>query len=82
MCETNNLPKGYVAREDGWRAFSVEGSLDFSLVGILAKISAALADQNIPLFAISTYDTDCILVKEQNFEAATAALKQKRYTVL
>ena len=82
VAETEKLPIGFAAREDGWRALAVEGPLDFSLVGILAKISSALADAGIPIFAISTFDTDYILVKESRFTDACNALKQKGYILI
>jgi len=81
VAETTKLPEGYLAREDGWCAMMVVGPLDFSLVGILAELSSVLAEQGIPLFAISTYDTDYLLVKNDRFEAAVAALVEKGYEV-
>ena len=74
VCETANVPERPISREDGWRAFKVEGPLDFSLVGILAKLSSALADAKVPLFALSTFDTDYVLVKGEKLETAIAAL--------
>ena len=62
VCETKRVPANTIAREDGWCAFGVVGPLDFSLVGILADLSRILAEHKIPLFALSTYDTDYILV--------------------
>ena len=50
----------------GWRAFKVEGPLDFSLTGIVSSISAVLADNKISIFVVSTFDTDYILVQEKN----------------
>ena len=82
VAETEYLPQGYVEREDGWRAFVVEGQLDFSLVGVLAGISSALAESGIPLFVISTYDTDYLLVKEGDYDAAGDALKKKGYIII
>ena len=73
VCETARVPEGAISREDGWRAFKVEGPLDFSLVGILAKLASALAAAKVPLFAISTFDTDYILVKGERLERAIAA---------
>ena len=64
VCLTENVPTNTTEREDGWRALRIEGVLDFSLVGILAKIATILADCKIPIFAISTYNTDYVLVKE------------------
>ena len=67
--------KDYDTKEDGWIAFKVLGPLDFSLVGILANLSDALAKAGISLFAVSTYDTDYILVKEAEAAAAGAAFQ-------
>ena len=75
VCETESLPKGSDAHEDGWRALKVNGPLDFSLAGILAKISTALAEAGIPIFVLSTYETDYVLVKEDSLRAAIAALR-------
>ena len=77
VCETKRVPKDALACEDGLRALKVQGPLDFALVGILARISAALADAEVPLFAISTYDTDYILVKEIYLDSAIIALQKE-----
>ena len=82
VCETANVPTGAIEREDGWRAFRIQGVLDFSLVGILAKISDVLARAGIALFAVSTYDTDYILVKEENLARAAEALAGAGHTVV
>lgn len=66
VCRTEDVPKNTIAREDGWRAFRVEGILDFSLTGILANISALLAEENIAIFAVSTFNTDYIFVKKES----------------
>lgn len=79
ICPTAFVPEGTLARDDGWRTFRIEGILDFSLVGILAKITGLLAEANIPLSAVSTYNTDYILVKEENLAAAMAVLKGAGY---
>ena len=72
------LPEELVQRgwqsEGGWRALKVLGPLDFSLVGILARLSGALAADGVSLFALSTYDTDYILVKESDLACAVQAL--------
>ncbi len=70
VCPSENVPENTLERSDGWRAFRVKGTLDFSLVGILAKIAGALADEGISLFAVSTYNTDYILVSAENYERA------------
>ena len=79
VCPTSCVPMQMVAREDGWRGMRIEGQLDFSLVGILAKISDVLARAGIALFAVSTYDTDYVLVKDADFAAAYAALATAGY---
>ena len=68
-------------RDDGWKAFRFAGELDFSLTGILAAASAVLAEMKIGIFAISTYNTDYVLVRTQNFEAALDALEQAGYQI-
>ena len=74
VCPTEWAPADAIARDDGWRAFRIEGVLDFSLIGILARISSLLAEAGIGIFAVSTYNTDYILTKAENFERALAAL--------
>ena len=69
-------PEG-VQAEHGWRALAVEGPLAFDLVGVIAGISAALAQAGLSIFVVSTYDTDYVLVK--NLDAATAALSAAGY---
>lgn len=67
--------------ETGWRALEVAGPLDFSLVGVMASLSAPLAEAGISLFAVSTYDTDYVLVREDGLEAAKLALAAAGHTV-
>jgi len=76
VCPTENVPPRTAAREDGWRGFYIEGVLDFSLVGVLSAISSALAGAKIGLFAVSTYNTDYVLVKEENFPRAMEVLRE------
>ena len=80
VCETARVPKAAAAREDGWRAMRIVGTLDFSLTGILAQIAAVLAEAKVGIFAVSTYNTDYILVKAKDLDRAAAALKQAGYT--
>ena len=72
VCRTEDTPAETVEREDGWKGFRVRGVLDFSLIGILAKISGILAENGISIFALSTYNTDYVLVKAESFEKALA----------
>lgn len=81
VCETEYAPENTLAREDGWRGFRIQGVLDFSLIGILSKLSAVLAENGIGIFAVSTYNTDYILVKEERFTEALDVLEKAGYTV-
>lgn len=81
VCRTEDVPEKTVERDDGWRGFRIEGVLDFSLVGILSKLSTILAENGIGIFAVSTYNTDYILVKAENFERAMAVLAAAGYEV-
>ena len=81
VCKTSDAPQDTVEREDGWKCFKIQGVLDFSLIGILSKISNVLAENKIGIFAVSTYNTDYILVKENDFEKALNLLSQNGYTV-
>lgn len=74
VCPQRDVPAD-VRAERGWRALRVAGTLDFSLVGVLARLTATLAEVGISLFVISTYDTDYLLVKESDLAAAEAALE-------
>ena len=82
VCWTEDTPQETVERDDGWRGFRISGVLDFSLIGILSKLSGILAEKKIGIFAVSTYNTDYILVKEENFEKALLALEEEGYTVV
>ena len=81
VCRTEDVPENTLEREDGWRAFRIQGVLDFSLIGILSKISGILAEHEIGIFAVSTYNTDYILVKEENFEEALRVLSLEGYVI-
>ena len=63
----------------GWKCIKVKGPLDFNLTGILAGISDILAQANISIFAISTFDTDYILVRSQDLSSARTKLRQAGY---
>jgi len=80
------LPQHIVIESDevelGWQALEVVGPLDFTMTGILSNISTALANAKISIFAISTFDTDYILVKEESMSAAIEALRANQYLVI
>lgn len=81
VCETKDTPAHTTECDPGWKGFRVQGTLDFSLIGILSELSTLLAREKIGIFAVSTYDTDYILVKEENFQRALAALEKAGHTL-
>ena len=81
VCPEALVPGNTIERDDGWKSFRIIGQLDFSLIGILARISRILAETGIGIFAISTYNTDYILTKEENFKKAMKILKNAGYEV-
>lgn len=80
VCSQDNIP-GDIKSEKDWRILKVEGPLDFSLIGILSSISTVLAQKGISIFAVSTYDTDYILVKDKDIANAIDALSNERYRI-
>ncbi len=80
VCRTCDVPISTTERDDGWSAFMIEGPLDFSLIGILSGITGVLASAGIGIFAISTFNTDYILVKDR--EGVIAALSDAGYDLL
>ena len=79
VCITENVPDHVIERDDGWRAFRIQGVLDFSLIGILSQISALLAENKIGIFAVSTYNTDYILTKKEKYQKALEVLSDAGY---
>lgn len=79
VCSTKYVPQEYIECDNGWKGFRIEGVLNFSLIGILAKISTVLAENGISIFAISTYNTDYILLKSDKFSKAIETLKKSNY---
>ena len=82
VCSTACVPSNTTEREDGWKAFRIQGMLDFSLIGILSRISALLAGCGIGIFAVSTYNTDYILTRADQVEAAVKALEDDGYEII
>ena len=80
VCEERLAPDDGKS-EGGWRALQVAGPLDFALVGILAAIAAPLAEAGVSIFAVSTFDTDYVLVKESNLARAIDALRDAGHEV-
>ena len=81
VCPSKLVPSETLERSDGWRAFRIEGVLDLSLVGILAGISDILARDNIGIFAISTFNTDYFLTKENDFERSLYLLSSSGWDI-
>lgn len=81
VCPTETVPDNTTDRDDGWRAFRIVGMLDFSLIGILAKIADILASTEIGIFAVSTYNTDYILIKDDYFNNALEVLRSAGYMI-
>lgn len=82
VCITRDVPTNVMERDDGWKAFRIQGVLEFSLIGILSKITGILAENKIGIFAISTYNTDYVLTKKENYQKALDALKDAGYTII
>jgi len=80
VCENTVVPENITA-ERGWRALKVQGPLDFSLVGILAALTATLAEAGISIFTISTYNTDYVLLKNKNLVRGMKALNKAGHTI-
>ena len=71
----------FVAVENGWKILKIKGILDLNLIGILSKIAGILANENISIFAMSTYNTDYIMVQEKNIKKAIDALTKNQYEI-
>ena len=81
VCLSAHAPVHCLAREDGWRAFRVAGQMDFGLTGVLAGLATVLAQASVSIFALSTFDTDYILVKKENLSKALEALASAGHEV-
>jgi len=82
VCVTEDTPANTLEREDGWKGFRIQEMLDFSLIGILSKLSGILTDNEISIFAISTFNTDYIFVKKENFDRALKILSLAGYDIV
>lgn len=82
VCITADVPPNVTEREDGWKAFRIQGELDFSLIGILSKIAGLLAENEISIFAISTFNTDYVLIKKENYIKALDVLSDAGYEIV
>ncbi|MEA4853511.1 MAG: ACT domain-containing protein [Christensenella sp.] len=82
VCREESMPEYSSHIQRGYRLFRIQGTLDFSLIGVIAKISAVLAKEKIPLFCVSTYRTDYFLVEEIYLQRALAALQNAGYRIM
>lgn len=80
VCRRELVPIGAEVEYD-WRAIKVQGPLDFSMIGVLVSLALPLSQQGVSIFAISTYETDYLLVKESRLSAAVEALRTAGHTV-
>lgn len=78
VCESNVVP-GKIKQESGWKGFRISGHLDFDLIGVLSKISGALAKAGVSIFVVSTFGTDYVLVKTEQLTEAMLALETVGY---
>lgn len=82
VCITDDVPSNVIQREDGWKGLRIQGVLDFALVGILSRILTVLADHAIPIFAVSTYNTDYILIRQEHYQKALDVLADAGYEIV
>jgi len=82
VCREQSVPGNHTASEPGWSMMRVSGVLDFSLTGILSSLSGTLAEAKVGIFAVSTYNTDYILVKTDDLPRAVEALRAAGHTFL
>ena len=80
VCPEGSIPED-VRCERGWRGLKLEGPFEFSEVGVLASVAVPLAEAGVSIFAVSTFDTDYILVKEEHLASAVAALRGRGHEV-
>jgi len=81
VCESACVPPDAVSTDTGWKAFRISGILDFGLIGVIAKITDLLAKENISVFVVSTYNTDYIFVKAENFDRGLKTLIYNGYVI-
>ncbi len=81
VCPEASVPEG-VHREGGWRCLAVEGPLDFAEVGVLAALVGPLAEAGVSVFAVSTYDTDYLAVREAQVGWAIEVLRRAGHEVV
>lgn len=81
VCSTKLVPQNAIECDNGWKTFRIQGGLDFSLIGILSKISTLLAENKIGIFAVSTFNTDYVFTKEESFDKSIKILERNGYVI-
>ena len=81
VCESATCPDNALKRQDGWLCLRIVGPLDFSLIGVLSSVAGCLAENRVPIFAVSTYNTDYVLFQKEHRETALNALKAAGYAI-
>ena len=81
VCMIDSIPNNTIVYDKTWKAFKIEGVLDFSLIGILSSISKVLAENKIGIFAISSFNTDYIFTKAENFNYAIDVLRDAGFEI-
>lgn len=82
LCKTDFKPENALECEDGFRGFMISGKLDFSLIGIISRITSILADNDISVFVVSTFNTDYIFVKKEKLALSCQLLSSSGYDIL
>lgn len=82
LCKSDSKPENAIACEDGFGGFVISGELDFSLIGIISRITSILADNDISVFVVSTFNTDYIFVKKENLALSCQLLSASGIDVL
>jgi hypothetical protein len=80
VCPEDVVPEG-ISQERGWRALKLEGPFDLAMVGVLSSVASPLAEAGASIFAVSTFDTDYVLVKETQLDLAVDTLRENGYRV-
>lgn len=82
ICTVDNIPDDCINYKRGWVAFRIQETLDFDLVGVVAAISDILAQEQISIYSISTYNTIYMLIRKENVSEATKVLELNGYTIV
>lgn len=82
VCRSQAAPSPTQAEEDGWRGLKICGAMDFSLIGIISRLTSVLAAEDIPVFVISTFNTDYFFVKDEDLSKALYVLEDEYQTVI